>query len=200
MPHVKSGRFTSPENGWKGERGMDCKVFGVLMGVLSIAACGGGSGSSKTNQGPDNDEGKVGSGETMLDGVWVKECGPVEDTEGGSFYDVVTLTFQGHEFHSDIKNFMDASCITPMEGAPNPTASGDLSIGDEVVAESGLLAHELDTHITEYNGADFDLYDYTIFRIEINKLYLGKDTEGNDGDSSKARNKSLSFERIYYKQ
>lgn len=184
----------------KGERGMDRRVFGVLMGALAITACGGGSGSGDAHQAPVNEEGKVESDETVLDGVWVKGCGPVEGAEDDPLYDVVTLTFQGYELHSDIKNFMDASCITPLEGAPNPTASGDLFIGDEVVAESGLLAHQLNTHITEYNGADFDLYDYTIFRIEINKLYLGKDTENNDGESSETRNKSLDFERIYYKQ
>lgn len=179
---------------------MGFRIFGVLMGVLVIAACGGDSRSGKANKDPVNDEGKVGSDETMLDGVWVKECGPVDEAEGDSFYDVVTLTFQGNKFHSDIKNFMDASCTTPLEGAPNPTGSGDFFIGDEVVAESGLLAHEINTHITEYNGAEFDIYDYTMFRVETNKLYLGKDSEENDGESPEARNRSLDFERIYYKQ
>ena len=179
---------------------MDRRVFLVLISTLAIAACGGGSGSSDVHQAPVNEEEKIESDETVLDGVWVKECGPAEETEDDPLYDVVTLTFEGYDFKSDIKNFMDASCMTPLAVAPNPTSIGDLSIGDEIVAESGLLVHEIDTHITEYNGAEFDLYDYTIFRIEADKLYLGKDTGMNDGESAETRHQALNFERIYRKQ
>lgn len=179
---------------------MSGRVLGVLVSALAIAACGSGSDSNEVNQAQVNEEEKIELGETVLDGVWVKECGPVEETEGDPLYDVVTLTFEGNDFKSDIKNFMDASCMTPLAVSPNPTSSGDLSIGDEIVAESGLLVHELDTHITEYNGAEFDLYDYTIFRIEADKLYLGKNTGVNDGESAETRHQALNFERIYHKQ
>ncbi len=194
--------------------------------VVMLAACGGGSSStgsgstggdagSDTGSGGDTgsgdgagsggdtgsggDAGSGGDTSTVLDGVWVKSCGAVDPSDPETVYDIVTATFSGSSFTSNIKNYLDASCSIPMSEAPNPIAEGVFSIGAEITTVDGVVAQELDSHVTRYSGADFDTYTYTIFTVDGNLLYMGDDNGFNDGTTSALRPTAINYNRPFYK-
>ncbi|RMD81389.1 MAG: hypothetical protein D6820_05200 [Lentisphaerae bacterium] len=185
---------------------------GSLPGIpalLILAGCGGGGGSSdgldNADAGASTNTGSTGAGThqsaTILEGSWTKPCGIGEgenSSDPNAFYDVVTLTFSGNEFYSDIKNYSDAECTTPYPVAPNPTSSGTFTLGDTVTTTSGVQATAIDTHITRFNGAEFDIHDYNIVRLSENMLYLGDESGINDGETAERRPDTLDFERVFY--
>ncbi|OOV88160.1 hypothetical protein [Oceanospirillum linum] len=184
------------------------KLIVLFAMVTILAACGGGSsstgsdstsGGSGSDTGSGGDAGSGGETGTVLDGVWVKSCGPVDPSDPETLYDIVTATFSGNNFTSNIKNYLDAGCSIPMSEAPNPIAEGVFSIGAEVTTSSGVVAQELDSHVTRYSGADFDTYTYTIFTIEGNVLYMGDDNGFNDGTTSALRPTAMNYNRAFYK-
>ena len=176
---------------------MERKSVAALIFSLLASACGGNSGGS---DGKPQEEEKKSTGKTVLEGVWEKPCGIVEQSEEEVIYDRVTLTFEGEYFYSDIENYQDSNCQAPYPVAPNPKSEGTLFIGDDVITTGGLSATEIDTEVTRYNGAPFTIREYTIFRLEVNKLYFGKGDDVLDGESEETRPKSLDYERIFYKQ
>lgn len=154
-----------------------------------------------------NDNGEVvdsgGDGDvTELEGTWVKPCGIGyrEVPEAPYHYDVVEIVFTGSSFASDIKNYEDSSCTQPISYAPNPTSSGTFSLGGEVMTESGIMARELDSHITIFDGAEFDVDNFTIYAIETGTLYMGKQTPEKDESTPELRETALDFERAYFAQ
>ncbi|WP_417597694.1 hypothetical protein [Oceanospirillum sp.] len=186
------------------------KLIVLFAMVTMLAACGGGSSStesgstggdagSDTGSGGDTDSGSGDDTSTVLEGVWVKSCGAVDPSDPETLYDIVTATFSGSNFTSNIKNYLDASCSIPMSEAPNPIAEGVFSIGAEVTTSSGVVAQELDSHVTRYSGADFDTYTYTIFTIEGNLLYMGDDNGFNDGTTSALRPTAMNYNRPFFK-
>jgi hypothetical protein len=184
----------------------------VLVMVFALTACGGGnSGDDVDGEEPvnSNDNGEIvdsggdggASGKvTELEGTWIKPCGIMDMEDPETHYDVVEIVFTGSRFTSDIKNYVDSSCTQPLSFAPNPTASGTFALGGEVTTESGIKAREMDSHITTFDGADFNVDKFTIYAIETGALYMGADTDEKDGSTPEHRATTLDFERAYFAQ
>lgn len=182
------------------------KILALTLVSALMAGCGGGSsGGDLEADNPDNGsgsdssqgDGDNGSGTptdqvTALDGTWKKDCGPVE---GQEHYDIVTVTHDRGTFTSSIENYRDASCTLPLEYSPNPTASGSYTVGEDVSLSDGVTATKMDSHITQFNGAPFDINDYNIFYIQNNILYIGK----GDADTPQTRPATLDYDRPYYR-
>lgn len=132
---------------------------------------------------------------SALIGTWSRDCAEENPGEADTLYDTVKLTFEDSAAHTDINVYEDSACTIPFLHAPNPTASGTYTIGDSFTSVEGLEVIELDTHITEMNGAEFDILEYTIFYIDGNRLYMGENS-----DDSQDRPTSLDFIRVFYKQ
>lgn len=178
-----------------------CTLVSALM-----AGCGGGSDGSdleksnpNTASGSDSPEENRDDGAmtptnqvTELEGTWKKQCGPVE---GEEHHDIVTVTFTRGEFTSSIENYTNTSCTVPFEMAPNPTSSGTFTLGEDVLVSDGTTAIELDTHVTQFDGAPFDINDYTIVYINNDSLYLGE----GEADSPQERPTSLNYDRPFYR-
>jgi len=162
----------------------------VIVISLNLAGCGGGSDSGST------------STPSSLEGRWVKSCSPgeFEDITNPGLYDVISLTFRGNTFYSDIKNYTDSGCNTPLASSPNPTASGTFSIGASVLTFSGPVANEIDTTITQQNGAPFIVNEYDIFYIEGNNLFFGDTSGPNDASSPALRPDDLDPFRYFVRQ
>ena len=163
--------------------------------VLLVQGCGGSSSTNTTNiqNTPSNQT-------TELEGVWRKPCGPNDPTDPDTHYDIVTLTFSGSNFESDIENYSDALCNTAFPLSPNPTAEGTFTLGSTLTSLGGTDATEIDSHIDTFNGAPFQINDYGIFRIDGDTLYLEKDDDILDGSSSVLRNIELDYNRAYQRQ
>lgn len=177
----------------------------TLVSALMTGCGGGGSGSDPENTNPNTASGSESPEETkgggaitptnqatVLEGTWRKQCGPVE---GEEHYDIVTVTFTRSEFTGSIENYTNPGCTTPLQMAPNPTSSGILTVGEDLLLSTGLTATELDTHITQFNGAPFEIDDYTIFYIDNDTLYLGE----GEADSPQQRPTSLDYDRPFYR-
>lgn len=174
-----------------------CTLVSALM-----AGCGGGSnGSDLEKNNPDTASGSDSSDSgavtptnqvTVLEGTWKKQCGPVE---GEEHHDIVTVTFTRSEFTSSIENYTDTSCTNPLEMAPNPTASGNFTLGEDVLLSDGITAIELDTHITQFDGAPFDINEYNIAYIDNDSLYFGE----GEADSPQQRPTSLDYDRPFFR-
>jgi len=58
----------------------------------------------------------------------------------------------------------------------------------------------MDTHITQFNGAPFDIDDYSLYYLDEDIVYFG-DTEGfKDGSSNALRSDTIDFNRAFYRQ
>lgn len=176
-------------------------LFCTLVSAMMVGCGGGGSGSvlEETNENPNPETGNEDSDAvtpsdqiTVLDGTWKKQCGPVE---GEPHYDIVTLSFSRGEFTTDIENYIDSGCTAPLTMAPNPTSSGNFELGDDVVLSDGVTATEINTHITQFDGAYFDIVEYNIIYINNDTLYSGDDLV----DSPVQRPTSLDYNRPFYR-
>jgi len=140
------------------------------------------------------------SGSGSLSGTWLKPCGSVDNTDPDSLYDIVEVTLTGSSFSSSILNYIDPSCSTLLSMAPNPTSSGTHTTGENFTTTGGLTATEMDTHITQFNGAPFDIDDYSLYYLDEDIVYFG-DTEGfKDGSSNALRSDTIDFNRAFYRQ
>ena len=176
------------------------RLFGIVLLAVGMAACGGSGGVDAPASGGGTGGG---SGATALEGTWVKACGigkGEDPTDPKAFYDVVTLKFTGSNFESDIKNYSDSGCTVPIPNVPNPTAKGSFVLGNVTMTTGGLQATEIDSHITEFNGAPFDIDDFDIFRIDGVNLYFGDISGINDGTAPALRPNTLDFNRVYMRQ
>ncbi|MBZ0334602.1 hypothetical protein [Marinobacter sp. AL4B] len=175
----------------------------TLVSALMTGCGGGGSGDdpgkieegtppdSGSSDGSDDNDNATPSDEiTLLEGTWNKQCGPVK---GEVHHDIVTITFTRGTFSTSIENYIDSGCMVPLPEAPNPTSSGYFTLGADVVLGSGITATELDSHVTRYNGADWEIDEYTIVYIENNILYTGE----GDGESPAQRPTSLDYDRPF---
>ncbi len=181
------------------------KIEKILLGTLTmtsllLAGCGDGGGGDED---PATDD-EQGAGKTILEGVWKKSCGI---NKGGtpsdpdvSFYDVITLTFSGNRFSSDIRNYSDADCSIPLAGASNPTAKGTFVLGGTITTTGGMQATEIDSHVTEYSGAPFQADEFGIVYVSGDTLYNGDDSGGADGTTPDLRPDTLDFERKFIRQ
>ena len=183
------------------------KLTAALLLSIVLAACGDGGESDPApvgaTGGTTGGTTGGGSGVTALEGTWKKTCGIGEGEDPANpnaFYDAVTLTFIGNNFDSDIKNYSDTGCSMPIPVAPNPTAKGTFTVGNSLTTTGGLQASEIDTHITEFNGAPFDIDDFDIFHIDVNTLYFGDISGAKDGTSSALRPGTLDFNRVFRRQ
>ncbi len=172
-----------------------CLTF--FLSTLFLSGCGGSSGNSSASP---TDITQPGSQVSDLEGSWYKSCGAVDPTDANTHYDIVTLTFSGNEFYSEIENYEDGNCLTPLAIAPNPTASGTFELGSLVTTTNGAQATEIDTHIDTYNGASFTIDDHDIYRIDTDILYLGEEDSVYDGSSPALRPQTLDFTRPFYRQ
>ena len=136
----------------------------------------------------------------MLEGSWKKSCSPNDPLDPDSLYEVITLSFTGNRFTSDIKNYSNSLCTIPSSYSQNPTASGYTVFGNQVTTTGGLNATELDTHITIYNGAQFVVNDYTIFVIENDILLMGDDDGRLDGSTALLRPDTIDTIRQFIRQ
>ncbi len=122
-----------------------------------------------------------------LEGSWVRHCQIADAADPESHYDIIRLKFSGDSFISDIKNFTDPQCKTPFKYAPNPTATGKFSIGSSLENSQGETVVEIDTHITTFNGAPFDIQQFEVFLLKENKLYFS--VEADDARLPSAQNR-----------
>ena len=166
-----------------------------LLPMVFLAGCGGSSSGSSTSDGTS-----FSSEPTELEGSWRKPCSPADPLDPDTHYDIITLTFIGNEFFSDIENYEDSGCTLPLAIAPNPTASGTFILGDLITASDGTQAREIDTHIDTYNGAPFIIDDYVIYRIETDILYLADESGIRDGSTPALRPQTLDYMRPYNRQ
>ncbi|MGK0524140.1 MAG: hypothetical protein ACI92N_001779 [Pseudomonadales bacterium] len=174
-----------------------CTLVSVLM-----AGCGdGGNGSNlesvnedtgSSGEGEDNGTITPGDQITALEGTWKKQCGNVD---GESHYDIVTVSFTQGTFTTSIENYIDSGCTTPFQEAPNPISSGVFSLGEDVLLSEGVTATEFNTHVTQFNGADFEINEYDIVYINNNVLYAGLES----GSSPELRPTSLNYNRQFYR-
>ncbi len=173
----------------------------TLVSALMAGCGGGGSGSDleKTSGNTTPDTGNEDNGAvtpsdqiTVLEGTWNKQCGPVE---GETHHDIVTVSFTGGTFASSIENYIDSGCSIPFQEAPNPTSSGNFALGDDILLSDGLTATELDTHITQFDGAHFDINEYSIIYIDNDIFYTAEGTT----DSTAQRPTSLDYGRPFYR-
>lgn len=177
----------------------------TFISALMVGCGGGGSGSDleKTNEnttpGSGSSDGNDDSDPvtppdqvTVLEGTWKKPCGHVE---GEAHYDIVTVSFTRSAFATSIENYIDSACTTPLPEAPNPTSSGNFTLGEDVLLSSGLTATELTSHVTQFNGADFEIDEYNVVYINNNILYTGEGTTS----SPDQRPTSLDYNRPFYR-
>lgn len=177
----------------------------TLVSALMAGCGGGGNGSDLKKDGvnttpdsgsPDGNENNVpvtpSDQITVLEGTWKKQCGHVE---GEAHYDIVTVSFTRGQLTTSIENYIDSRCITPLQEAPNPTSSGNFALGEDVLLSTGLTATELDTHVTQFDGADFDINEYNIVYIDNNMLLTGE----GEADSPEQRPTSLDYDRPFYR-
>lgn len=133
-----------------------------------------------------------------LAGTWLKACGPAMD---GTHYDIVQLQFDASTFNSSIQNFTDPGCTAPFPASPNPTARGTVRLGQSVTATGGEQVIEVDTHITSFNGAPFDITEYGVIQLVDGGFYLAQtDPSGNGGTTPAARLMRLDRSRLYARQ
>ncbi len=186
--------------------------FSVLATVIFLQACGGGGSSStkdeSTNTSSDasssivssSSSSSVSTQSTELEGVWKKFCGAADVSDPDTHYDIVTATFLGDTFSSNIENYTDPSCSIPLSFAPNPTASGTFSIGDSVTLIDATEAKELDSHVDTYNGAEFEIDEYGLYRIEGGIVYFEDDSGVKDASTPELRPDALNYNRPFYRQ
>ncbi|TCS38749.1 hypothetical protein [Reinekea marinisedimentorum] len=178
---------------------MNNKFISFLASAVLISGCGSEGGSTVDEAVPSTVENNTPS-TTELEGSWLKSCSAVDQEDPETLYDIVALEFTGSTFSSSIQNYTDSSCLTSFDYAPNPTSSGYFSLGSDVTTSGGLQATEIDTHIEIYNGAEFDIDEYTIYYIDGTALYVGDDSGINDASSAELRPNALNFERVFVKQ
>ncbi len=163
--------------------------------VFFLQGCGGSSSSTSPSvETPNNGQ------TTELEGSWRKSCSPADPMDPDTHYDIITLTFSGNEFYSDIENYGDSGCSAPLPISPNPTASGTFVLGELITATDGTQAREIDTHIDTYNGAPFIINDYVIYRIVTDTLYLADESGGYDGSIPQLRPQTLDYTRPFVRQ
>lgn len=135
-------------------------------------------------------------------GAWKKPCGLDDDDndEDEPFYDIVDATFSGNIFTTSIHIYQDSACTIPFAGFPNARASGVFIVGNSVTTTSGVMATELDTHITQTNGAPFIIDGYGLFYIDGNTLYVEHDADNYSGESPELRSDTLDTNRVFYRQ
>lgn len=109
-----------------------------------------------------------------LEGSWRKPCGHVE---GEAHYDIVTVSFSRSEFTTDIKNYLDAGCTSPLPGAPNPTSLSKFTLGNGVMLNDGTIVTEVDSRTMRYDGAHFYPEEHSIVYIKNDTLYTGADDQ-----------------------
>ncbi len=174
---------------------MRIKFSLLMLSLFIITACGGGGSNTPANTV------NIVSTPTVLEGSWKKSCSVSDPLDPGTTYDIITLSFTGNSFTSDIKNYSDSLCTTPFSYAPNPTASGYIEIGNQVTTTGGLNATELDSHITTFNGAPFIEDDYTIFIIQNNVLLMADDYDDIlDGSTAQLRPDTINTNRQFIRQ
>lgn len=137
-----------------------------------------------------------------LTGIWLKPCGPIGDPhDPEEFFDIVTMNFQsGSQWEVNILNFTDANCTTSYDVSPNPTAAGTYEIGDHITDINNNIVHQIDTHVTSFNGAPFDMHEYDIVMVEENTLYHGNSYGALDATSPARRPNTLNRQRVWHRQ
>jgi hypothetical protein len=173
----------------------------TLTCLFTLTACGGGSGGGNEDSDTDTGGGEGGGGEvgipTVLEGTWRKACGPMDSLFPDDGYDIVTITVTINQFSSNIENYLDAACSQPDPDLPNPTASGSLSVGADVMTTNGVTATEVDTEITRSSNPDVFVEEtYDIFYIDGDNLYFGE----FEADVPEDRDDTLDFNRVFVRQ
>jgi hypothetical protein len=173
----------------------------VVVFALIASACGGGN-AADTNPGVNNSPDKPNTGAvTVFEGEWYKPCGLADDNGPFAVYDVVTLTFVGNTFHSDIRNYTDSNCTTVFSQSANPTASGTFTLSNVVITTTGgLQATEFTSRITATTGGPFENDDYDIYYISVDTLYFGNTKGVKNGTSLALRPDTLDFNRSFIRQ
>jgi len=163
----------------------------LLLSATILTACGGGDGVG------DNSDSDSQYSDLLanVQGVWVKSCGPVDDD--GEIYDIITITLDQNRGFSDIKNYVDSDCSTPLEFSPNPQASYTFDIVGTVTTTDGLEAIAVNSQILTFNGAPFDAREYDIIFVEGDNFYSGLEGAGLTPEE---RPDSIDFDRLFVRQ
>jgi hypothetical protein len=177
---------------------MKQKIICIISLVALISGCGGGSGSSNDNEltEPSSNDNEL----TELEGTWLKTCSAVDLNDSETLYDIIELKFVNNEINSSILNFTDPQCSTSLSISPNPTSSGEFSLGGQVTTSGGLQSTKIDTSIDTFNGAPFLIDEFGIYFIDNNTVYFGDKNGVNDGSTPDLRPISLDYNRIFIRQ
>ncbi len=167
----------------------------IIVLAVVVSGCGGG-GSDSVIGSKETDTSLV----TELEGQWLKSCGPVDQNDNETLYDIVELTFTNNNLSSSIRNFIDSNCLQPYQDSPNPKASADFQVGDKLTVSGGVEATEIDSQIDRSEGAPFVANEFGIYYINSNNLYFGDSNGVKDGATAARRPVSLDYNRIYVRQ
>jgi len=177
------------------------KTLAFLILVVGFSACGGDNkdnpDDSPNENGPPVRDGA--SGSAALTGTWNKNCSINTDTP----YNTLTLILDTAtaRFTSLEKHFVDDSCTTPIMNYAVVSLKGSFVIGNEITTADGVIAREVDLHITEQNETPVAERFYTLFYIDPAKpdeMVLGLDAGALDGSSANKRPNSLDFNSLLF--
>ena len=132
-----------------------------------------------------------------LEGSWIRHCQIADASDPESHYDIIRLKFSSDSFSSDIKNFTDSQCLHALKYAPNPTASGKFSIAKSFENSQGKTVTEIDTLITKFNGAPFDIKQFEVFMIQENKLYFSVQSSDDTSSTAQQRETNINFSHYF---
>ena len=151
-------------------------IIGFML-IVALSACGGRGGSNVTDV--------VNTGSLELDGTWISNC--YYDDEG--VYTIDEFTFSGNSFEARYESFNNSSCLgSPLE---SDSAGGTFTVGNTIIASSGLEAVEVD-FIISYQGEIFTALD--LIRQEGDQFYYG------EFNGSSSRPIDLNFDIVLVKQ
>jgi len=160
----------------------------LIILTFMLLACGGGNNNNNINE-----------TKTVLEGTWVAPCKALNETDPNTLYDKHTNIFSKNRFKAIYTIFTDSGCTIISKS--NPTIiSGTFSIGKEVITTGGLKANEIDSHSELINDKPNDNYNYTIFNINQNRLYLGKTINEKDASTSTLRHDTLDLTNFHEQQ
>lgn len=171
------------------------KIIFPLVLSVTIAGCGGETSDGVIGR----DDGDTGLA-TELEGVWLKACGSVDESDSETLHDIVELTFTNNKVSSSIRNFIDSDCLIPYSDSPNPKAIAEFEIGDEIIAEGGLEVTEIDSQIDRSEGAPFIANAFDIYLITNGDLYFGNSNCFNDGSTAALRPDVVNYNRLFERQ
>ena len=184
-------------------------IVGLSMTLL---ACGG-SGSDSAAGGSDSTVGGSG-GDSAVDTTkvefvksisatsWKKECFfmNLDDlTNPGGNYVAITISINSSlESITTVKAFSEPDCNHHSAG-PVRTSTTQLEITDKIFSEESIEVYGLNTSFIESPDITELAPSYSLIYLDTEKLYFGRSSGSNSGESEQTRHSSISLDD-YFRQ